>query len=69
MALLAEEPFAGVDMDAVKIKREADKANKDDEQDHFCDPISKDAFKTSLSLSIIKKLIKLRYFFSVSDGE
>ena len=40
--LLVEEPSAGVDVDVVKIKRGGNYANKDDNEDHFYDPITKD---------------------------
>ena len=41
--LLAEELSAGVDVDAVKIKGGEDDVNKDDDEDHFFNLITKDA--------------------------
>ena len=54
---LMEELSAGVDVDAVKIKTGKDDANKDDKEDHFFDPIAKDA-SNNISFSLNHDALK-----------
>ena len=52
-----EEPCAGVDVDAVRIKGGQDYSNKDDDKNHLFDPTAKDASK-NISFSFNHDVLK-----------